>query len=539
MSKKILVIESDAPFARELSSAIEARGLEARVTGDGKEGFDLAKVDRPDAIVLCVELPRMSGYSICNKLKKDDELKSIPLVIMSAEATPETFEQHRKLKTRAEDYLIKPFAPAELLQRIAQLVELPAAPDAPAAAAPEDEEVVTLDDVEELETTGERPAPAGEDDDLKLLDEAFESLAAESAPTPGVDEVASGDVLEIDAPVASDEIDRLGADADAALAALGLDEEEIAEVEAAPPLVEAAEPEPTYEPDPSQTGAEPIPVEPPPALAEAAFAAAPAALAAAPAAPSAEHAAEVQRLEDRVSELLIEISRVREALDERGTELDAARARAAELEAEVEAQRGGARDAQEQTRRDAEAALAETRAALAEAKERLEAAEERVRTAEEVTRSAEAKAAASEAESAELTLKLEEAEQVASLRATESEGARERAEALTRELTEARGRAEALEADLATARGEAGAARADVAAARAEGERAGAELKRRVTELEAQTAKHEERVVKAYQKIKGDEKIREKTRKALAIALQLLEERAPGAPAAEVQPRRE
>jgi DNA-binding response OmpR family regulator len=585
MSKKILVIESDAPFARELSSAIEARGLEARITGDGKEGFDLAKVDRPDAIVLCVELPRMSGYSICNKLKKDDELKSIPLVIMSAEATPETFEQHRKLKTRAEDYLIKPFAPAELLKRIAQLVELPPGPEAPAVAAAEEEEVVTLDDVEELETTGERPVTAGEDDDLKLLDEAFESLAAESAPTPGApDEVASSDVLEIDAPVATEDIDRLGADADAALAALGLDEEVAEPFVPSPPPAHAEAP---HEPDPSQTGAEPLPAPPAPAMAAPAVAAAPPL--------AAEHDAEVQRLEDRVSELLIEISRVREALEERGSELGAAHARVAELEAEVETQRGGAREAEERSRRaaedharhredatraadealasargqaeaadaraaelerqlaearegaaseararaDADAALAEARAALAEAKERLEAADERVRSAEEVTRAAEAKAAASEAESAELTLKLEEAEQAASLRAAESEGAREQVAALTRELEEARGRAEALEADLATARGEVGALRADLVAARAEGERGAVELKRRVAELEAQTAKHEERVVKAYQKIKGDEKIREKTRKALAIALQLLEERTPGAPAAEVQPRRE
>ncbi len=78
---------------------------------DGKEGLDKASADRPDAIILCVELPKMSGYSICNKLKKDDQLKSIPLIITSREATHETFEQHKKLKTRAEAYLIKPFAP--------------------------------------------------------------------------------------------------------------------------------------------------------------------------------------------------------------------------------------------------------------------------------------------------------------------------------------------------------------------------------------------------------------------------------------------
>ena len=90
---KILLIESDGAFAQETSAAIEARGVEVRVTADGKEALELARAEHPDLIVLCVELPKMSGYSVCNKLKKDDQLKAIPLVIMSGEATPETFEQ--------------------------------------------------------------------------------------------------------------------------------------------------------------------------------------------------------------------------------------------------------------------------------------------------------------------------------------------------------------------------------------------------------------------------------------------------------------
>src|SRR3990172_12910526 len=181
---KILLIESDGPFAQDLSTALEARGLEARVTADGKEGLDLAKVDRPDLIVLCVELPKMSGYSVCNKLKKDEQLKSIPLVIISAEATQETFEQHKKLKTRAEGYLIKPFEPAALLKTIEGLIEVP-----PEPALVSSEELVTLDDVDlevlpdapveevqEAEEVAPSSAPS-EDEDLKLLDEAFESLS--------------------------------------------------------------------------------------------------------------------------------------------------------------------------------------------------------------------------------------------------------------------------------------------------------------------------------------------------------------------------
>src|SRR5512135_2053172 len=112
MSKTVLLIESDTSFARDLSSALEAKGFGVRTSSDGKEGVELARALRPDCVVLCVELPGLSGYSWCNRLKKDESLRSIPLVIMSEEATTETFEQHRKLKTRAEDYLIKPFPPA-------------------------------------------------------------------------------------------------------------------------------------------------------------------------------------------------------------------------------------------------------------------------------------------------------------------------------------------------------------------------------------------------------------------------------------------
>src|SRR5512137_125011 len=140
MQKNVLLIESDSTFARAMSSALESRGYGVRTSPDGKEGVELARALRPDCVVLCVELPGLSGYSWCNRLKKDEALKAIPLVITSSEATPETFEQHRKLKTRAEDYLIKPFPPATLVERVGALIGMPAAP------AAGEEELVTLAD---------------------------------------------------------------------------------------------------------------------------------------------------------------------------------------------------------------------------------------------------------------------------------------------------------------------------------------------------------------------------------------------------------
>ena len=61
MAKKILFIESDSAFAAGIAESLEATGFEVRITGDGKEGPDLAREVGPAAIVLCVELPGMSG----------------------------------------------------------------------------------------------------------------------------------------------------------------------------------------------------------------------------------------------------------------------------------------------------------------------------------------------------------------------------------------------------------------------------------------------------------------------------------------------
>jgi DNA-binding response OmpR family regulator len=559
---KILLIESDGAFAQELCTAIEARGVEARVTSDGKEGLELARADRPDLIVLCVELPKMSGYSVCNKLKKDDQLRSIPLVIISAEATPETFDQHRKLKTRAEGYLIKPFEPAALLELIGGLVALPPEPldlsPEPLILSPEPlvlsgDEVVTLDDVEleAIEAAVEPPpeplssgsAGPGDDEDLKLLDEAFEGLASEepaaSAPTasgvaPSRPAAPVGAGLTV-----TEDLDRLE-EADAALAALGTDEPPEADLASAAALFDASV---SVREDAQASAAADIDKE-----------------------------AEIRCLEERVAELVSDLARATEAVQRSESEAAAVTARLGIVESELDSQRAGvegaeqprsagveSRHAQErstaleadiaarsereaQLRRDLESAAerataAERRATAAE--ERAQAAEARVRAADERARVAEQRARAAEQESAGLKLRLEEADQAATLKVAEAEETRRRVEAVMLDLEAARTRAATHERDVAALRPELEGVRTELSASRARAEEARADAERRIADLEAQNTKHEERVVKAYQKIKGDEKLREKTRKALAIALQLLEERTTAAAPPEVQPRRE
>jgi chromosome segregation ATPase len=89
----------------------------------------------------------MNGFSVCNKLKKDANLKDVPLIIMSSESSDETFEQHKKLRTRAEDYVHKPIAFGELLQHIQAFVRLGS------IRPPEADSSIVIDDDIEIGST--------------------------------------------------------------------------------------------------------------------------------------------------------------------------------------------------------------------------------------------------------------------------------------------------------------------------------------------------------------------------------------------------
>src|SRR5882672_2489330 len=153
MATKVLVFESDPAFAGELRTELSRLGLAAQIVDDGYAGLMAAASDKPDLILLSIELPRMNGFSVCNKLKKDPSLKDVPLIIMSSESSDDTFEQHRKLRTRAEDYVHKPIAFGELLEHMRPFVHLE---NGEGPASSEDSGIV-IDDFElttDLETNG-------------------------------------------------------------------------------------------------------------------------------------------------------------------------------------------------------------------------------------------------------------------------------------------------------------------------------------------------------------------------------------------------
>src|SRR5450755_2814901 len=127
-----LCIEPDAATADQLRRWLEPHGFEVKNISNGDEAMEWGRTTRPAVIVLSVE-PKKVGYAICNKLRRSPSLREVPLLLISGEETPATFEQHRKLKSRADEYMLKPLDGNDLLIKVGGLLKLnlsaPAADD--------------------------------------------------------------------------------------------------------------------------------------------------------------------------------------------------------------------------------------------------------------------------------------------------------------------------------------------------------------------------------------------------------------------------
>ncbi len=180
MTTKVLVFESDAEFAQSLSTGLAAYGCETKIVEDGEEGITAASADTPDLILLTIELPRMNGFSVCNKLKRNADLKKVPLVLLSSEATDETFDQHKRLRTRADQYVHKPVTVDELVAKLEGIVELKKEGGGEAVEEIALDEDLEIEELEEEGTVGDE------------TDEAFGNIIAPAAPA--ADEVIMDDL---------------------------------------------------------------------------------------------------------------------------------------------------------------------------------------------------------------------------------------------------------------------------------------------------------------------------------------------------------
>ena len=118
MAKKILVVDDDQTNVKIVQSRLEATGYQVVVALDGDEGLLKAKLEKPDLIILDIQMPRMNGYTFINELKKIQTLKSTPVIVLTAHETMQPIFSLKGVK----GYLVKPLNINILLEKMTQVL---------------------------------------------------------------------------------------------------------------------------------------------------------------------------------------------------------------------------------------------------------------------------------------------------------------------------------------------------------------------------------------------------------------------------------
>ena len=122
MGLKILTVDDSKTIRMIVARAFKNYACEVFEASDGVEGLTVAQRERPNVIILDLTMPVMDGVEMLTKLKADPELRSIPVVMLTAEAGRENVLRIAKLGVR--DYLIKPFKEELIVERVGRIVEL-------------------------------------------------------------------------------------------------------------------------------------------------------------------------------------------------------------------------------------------------------------------------------------------------------------------------------------------------------------------------------------------------------------------------------
>ena len=117
---KILIAEDESDILELINFTLQFGGYEVIPTSNGTDALEMTRKEQPDLVLLDVRMPRMSGYQVCTEIKADPGIDHIPVVFLSAKG--QEAEIKTGYETGAIDYILKPFAPDQLLIRIEEIL---------------------------------------------------------------------------------------------------------------------------------------------------------------------------------------------------------------------------------------------------------------------------------------------------------------------------------------------------------------------------------------------------------------------------------
>lgn len=119
--KTILVVEDEEDVRALLAMRLKVSHFRILAAGDGEQALAVIREKKPDLAILDLMLPKITGYELCRMIKFDEDLKSIPVIILSA--LDQQVDRERAAEAKADVYLVKPFDLDLLLVKINQLLQ--------------------------------------------------------------------------------------------------------------------------------------------------------------------------------------------------------------------------------------------------------------------------------------------------------------------------------------------------------------------------------------------------------------------------------
>jgi len=129
MPTKVLIVEDEKDILELVRYHLEKEGLQCLQAGDGPTALRLARQHRPDLPILDLMLPGLDGLEVCRQLRRDAGTARVPILMLTAKA--EEVDRVVGLEVGADDYVVKPFSPRELVARVKAILRRVQEPTAP------------------------------------------------------------------------------------------------------------------------------------------------------------------------------------------------------------------------------------------------------------------------------------------------------------------------------------------------------------------------------------------------------------------------
>ncbi|HLE41137.1 MAG TPA: response regulator [Nitrospirota bacterium] len=120
--KKILIADDNENIRDALTYLLEDEGYALSMAKDGSDALKKVREFHPDILFLDIMMPEMNGYEVCRVIKSDPKLKNIYVIMLTAKG--QVAEQERGKEVGADEYIVKPFSPMEILSKIKNILDI-------------------------------------------------------------------------------------------------------------------------------------------------------------------------------------------------------------------------------------------------------------------------------------------------------------------------------------------------------------------------------------------------------------------------------